>query len=909
MPNKLKLKKKKKNCEDASCLIGDQPRNTERSPEPLSVPAAGFSDTKHVKLAPVFLRAARHGDRKLQRPGLRPQQQPAERRGGRSPASALHGSLEEIQTTSSPEFPVRAVFNTLQEKSSLQEGASSENSLNRSSHLQKEKRKRGNESSESVSKRPRSEGAVGAGQSHISAQAVEESIDLTAERRNKLSRTRRLRQQSESEKLKTSGSLQTDSSFEDVLWTDKYSPQHSREVVGNSASVNKLQSWLKKWKDRADSDDQRQMEERKREENSSGFSMCGILGWKCNDDDDDDDVLHADSWDCGDFQGEAGPRDDREEPLCNTVLLMGPPGVGKTAAVYACSQELGFKLKEATQSHLVELPGRDPLRPAYFNNYNAKSSAAKSETLPGQTVTATSKKRAAQNFGRKGKARPATVTLANYFKTKAKADQFHFGAPSPSEKPDGKTWSRTPQSRKTTSLILFEEVDVIFDEDVGFLAAIKTFMTTTKRPVVLTTNDPSFRERFSCSLEEIIFKPPSAVDVCTYLQLVALAENVRLDLDDVRGLVGLSGGDVRRCLLQLQLWVHSGGGGQPQELGCVQNSSVTDRGERADLQLPGCTAGMLGLHSATQDQLKKLLKCQFWSETDMMDLLRLLVESWRRGVPLLYSNLELLLPKGTSVHHLDKGTCSEPGPKVSVDDSKPVRKVSRLSRRRRITASDTSTSSSRDETERNAAKVSSDCLDALTDFFDLMSYLDATMPPAEPLVSGSCRPEAFAWTGAEIKDGLLDEVSEEEEEGSSQERLLDIQAAVEGLGCHRCLWRVSTAWTDAQKYRQDLGDASWGRLVERLTFSKTQSLSFSLQPLCAPSVSHRRFELSRAVLSSDSFSLLGNRRAVAVDYMPVLRHVCRFQRRQRQKDEPASRSLNYLSSFSKSTLRLLAEDF
>ncbi|XP_027139360.1 ATPase family AAA domain-containing protein 5b isoform X1 [Larimichthys crocea] len=708
MPNKLKLKKKK--CEDASCLIGDQPRNTELSPE--LVPAAGFSDTKDVKLAPVFLRAAQHGERKLRRPVLRPQQQPAERCGGRSPASALHGCLEEIQTTSNPEFPVRAVLNTLQEKASLQEGPSSaENSLNRSSHLQKEKRKRGNESSETVSKRPRSEGAVGTGQCHISTQAVEESIDLTAERRNKLSRTRRLRQQSESEKLKTSGSLQRDSSLEDVLWTDKYSPQHSSEVVGNSASVNKLQSWLKKWKDRADSDDQRQMEERKQEENSS------------------------DSWDCGDFQGEAGPQDDREEPLCNTVLLTGPPGVGKTAAVYACSQELGFKvfevncsslrcgrhvlsqLKEATQSHLVEMPGRDPLRPAYFNNYNVKSSAAKSETLPGQTVTATSKKRAAQNFGRpgrKGKARPATVTLANYFKTKAKADQFHFGAPSPSEKPDGKTWSRTPQSKKTaTSLILFEEVDVIFDEDVGFLAAIKTFMTTTKRPVVLTTNDPSFRERFSCSLEEIIFKPPSAVDVCTYLQLVALAENVRLELDDVRGLLRLSGGDVRRCLLQLQLWVHSGGG---------QNSSVTDTGERADLQLPGCTACMLGLHSATQDQLKKLLKCQFWSETDTIDLLRLLVESWRRGVPLLYSNLELLLPigaKGTSVHHLDKGTCSglqsEPSPKVSVDDSKPVRKVSRLSRRRHITTFDTSTSSSRDKTERNAAKVSSDCLDALTD--------------------------------------------------------------------------------------------------------------------------------------------------------------------------------------------------
>ncbi len=32
------------------------------------------------------------------------------------------------------------------------------------------------------------------------------------------------------------------------------------------------------------------------------------------------------------------------------------------------------------------------------------------------------------------------------------------------------------------------QVDVIFPEDVGFLAAIKTFMSTTKRPIILTTN-------------------------------------------------------------------------------------------------------------------------------------------------------------------------------------------------------------------------------------------------------------------------------------------------------------------------------------------------------------------------------------------------------------------------------------
>lgn len=52
----------------------------------------------------------------------------------------------------------------------------------------------------------------------------------------------------------------------------------------------------------------------------------------------------------------------------------------------------------------------------------------------------------------------------------------------------------------------------------------------------------------------------SKESVCSYLQLVGLAEKVQLDFDDVSSLLRLTRGDVRRCLLQLQLWVHSGGG-------------------------------------------------------------------------------------------------------------------------------------------------------------------------------------------------------------------------------------------------------------------------------------------------------------------------------------------------------------
>ncbi|XP_071375882.1 ATPase family AAA domain-containing protein 5b [Centroberyx affinis] len=915
---------------------------------------------------------------------------------GQLSASARLSCLQEIRA-SHPAFPVRRVFCTLQKKGggSLEESESSEKPSCLSSlqlpHNHQEKRKRGSEidSSDKVSKRQRSNLAAAevktsySGDCHLSAQGVQGNTAPPAKRQprgSRLSRTHRLKQQresdhelkskptsrteSDSQSLLSSHSVQRDSSIEDELWTEKYSPQHSSEVIGNAASVNKLHSWLKKWKLRADCDERRKEEERKHEENSNN------------------------SWDCGDFQGEAGSEEEREEPPLNTMLITGPTGAGKTASVYACAQELGFKvfevncssqrsgrhllsqLKEATQSHLVETSGKDPLKPAYFNNYNTSSCSPKPATLSGKTaspvnVISTSKKRPRQKLGHKGKPNPATVTLASFFKMKAKADNLLSGGLSSSEKPDSEKLSNpsspgcggtVSQSKKTaTSLILFEEVDVIFDDDVGFLAAIKTFMATTKRPVILTTNDPSFRERFDGNLVEIIFKTPSAVNVRSYLQLVCLAEDVRLELDDVTSLLRLSRGDVRCCLLQLQLWAHSGGrrasqrGVLPKEPSSVHWSNVTEGEDSSDSYIP-CTASMLGLHTVTQHNLLNLLKCESWTEPDMNKLVNFLSESWRRAVPLLYCNLELLLPlpikaQGTPSLCPDEVTCSglqsEPAPpdihprihqpdgdvnvKAAATNSISVRNFSRLSRRKYATSNltlkphRTSLSlkgtnlrapSSNNKTEPNAANLATRCLDALTDFMDLMSYLDATTPAAEPLVS-----ERFVWTGAEIKDGLLDETREGEDGSCGQERLQEIQAAAEGLGFHRCWWRVSEVWTEAQRRRQELGEQRWGRLMERLTLpvsSQRQRLSCSFDPLCVPDVAQRRFELSRTVLSSRSFSLLGNRQAVSVDYMPVLRFICRSDRAQQQGKEPI-RFLNYLSSvhlgLSKSTLQLLAEDF
>ncbi|KAM4595843.1 ATPase family AAA domain-containing protein 5b [Fundulus diaphanus] len=947
---------------DGSCSDGE------------SLPAAHSSFSKGLKIAPIFGAADQLRKKNGSSAGRSDQAgntstHPSRRGDAKSPPSGsqlagkhgaavascrsshLESHLEEIHN-SNPAFPAPIVFSTL-----LKKAGEEPRPAEALQTLLKEK-SRGPEVS--LQPDPSADPEVGpcplTGQDGKQQQPRGNGLRCSRQSRRPLGlggSCHANRTTPDTELTKGSHRVQAESSFEDVLWTDKYAPRHSSEVIGNSASVNKLHSWLKKWKLRADADERRQMEQKQREEGTS--------------------------WDRGDFQGEAGLEDGGEEPCCNAMLLTGPSGVGKTAAVYACAQELGFKvfevncssrrcgrhvlsqLKEATQSHLVDTQGKDPLKPAYFNNYSVNSFTPKSEALPGKLqhpkiIASTSRKRTARNFrssGRKFKAKPAAVTLAHYFKVKGKADYFDISDKSTTGKPkteEVENYSAgcdemLPHSKKTAmSLILFEEVDVVFEDDVGFLAAIKAFMTSTKRPVVMTTSDPSFKEKFDSYLEEIIFKTPSAVNICSYLQLVCLAENVRLPSDDASSLFSLACGDVRRCLLQLQLWVSGSRGGSSrggelaeEPAGSLYSSSTGGGG--LDSKFPpwqaGCSAHMLGLHPVTLDYLRNSLQPGSWSETDTT-FLKILAESWRRSVPLLYSNLELLLsiaapgsdaePKCSDAHlHILRRNRT-----IGSEASPTCTKSSRLSRRRRAasasdakSASDltsepqrasslretgSKTPSSCAKPEDCAAKAVTDCLDGLADFFDLMSNIDAMLPQ---YISDPRAAEAFVWTGAAVKDGLLDEPAEEDSRSGTQDRLQEIKAAAEGLGCRRCWWRVTEARTEAHRWKQKLDAKQWNSLQERLMFttcSQRQNLSFTAQPGRTPSVFQRRFRLSRLVLCSKSFSLLGNRRAVCVDYLPVLRFICRTLGAQRLGSAWNYPSATHLG-LSKSAIRLLAEDF
>lgn len=83
---------------------------------------------------------------------------------------------------------------------------------------------------------------------------------------------------------------------------------------------------------------------------------------------------------------------------------------------------------------------------------------------------------------------PLPTASCKNSKTKVRELEKNAAANSPAASASKERVSDEQSKKVATSLILFEEVDVIFDDDSGFLAAIKTFMSTTKRPVILTTS-------------------------------------------------------------------------------------------------------------------------------------------------------------------------------------------------------------------------------------------------------------------------------------------------------------------------------------------------------------------------------------------------------------------------------------
>ncbi|CAN0025222.1 unnamed protein product [Lampetra planeri] len=811
---------------------------------------------------------------------------------------------------------------------------------------------------------------------------------------------------------------------DDLLWTEKYQPRSKDDIIGNSAAVRKLHGWLKEWKSHAN----REAERASRREKTESQSESG----------DDESSSSED-----------------EDSLCHGMLLTGPPGVGKTAAVYACAQELGFKvfevncssqrsgrhilaqLREATQSHQVSKQRAGGQGSVLRAPATASSSAA-GDSRPASKQQGTSARHSSPvKVLRSPRKRPVSprssaastknkqlpAAFANFFKVHSgKGSEDSDKEPAkkkPSREPKQNkrgcsvsTGSRSRKHAAATSLILFEEVDVVFDDDTGFLSAIKTFMVTTKRPIVLITSDPTFYLTFDGHYEQIHFKTPSMARVVPYLQVACLAEGLRVSVADVEALLAHTRGDVRRALLSLQLWACSGGAAlgeaQPQPpyerdegegVGCEAVLPQAAQGETH------CSESLLGLSEllGSHGSLYTLLTVSSTTTTpyslSLPTSVHALTETQRLGLDFVRCNWELLLPllvarcpaaptplsgaPPAAVTPVPEGNMqSKLGPEYE-DDSSPVKAplLGRSRQRRRgliFFDSDVydSEESSRDaartpqnpnasnvdseirngaaescgaqrgmqtrqrgpvgtdggeransidgaesggrvgpvvrprsDGERRAARAGLHCLDAVSQLANAFSYTDYRLTQHGREAEGPCGAGLLDWWPAQCRSGLLDasriggwDTGADMRDGVGSE----IRATVEALALRRCRSEISLALESP-----DLGPEVRQSLSLQVPEGKEAS-RFLPESLEVSRASEERRALAQLVAPGCvALSSLCARRAVAVDYLPALRQLCRTERR-REETHSKRRFHHYLEEkleLSRSTFGALAADF
>ncbi|XP_055533532.1 enhanced level of genomic instability 1 [Wyeomyia smithii] len=221
-----------------------------------------------------------------------------------------------------------------------------------------------------------------------------------------------------------------------------------------------------------------------------------------------------------DFEGSNSSVSSSSTNICNHVVLVGPTGCGKTCNVYAIANEMNFnvlelnassrrkgkiilqELQEATQSHQVRR--KDEQVDIFKKALARKNSKSKLRKL--------------------------------------------------STDSDGGV------SSKKLSLILIEDADIVFDQDEGFVAAINQLISTSKRPIVLTTTNQNCPHLSRYIGNNVIrYVAPGIGHVAKLLSVLALVEKVHIDQNDLARLYALNRKDLRKTVNELQFFIQTGG--------------------------------------------------------------------------------------------------------------------------------------------------------------------------------------------------------------------------------------------------------------------------------------------------------------------------------------------------------------
>ncbi|KAI9260758.1 hypothetical protein BDA99DRAFT_513135 [Phascolomyces articulosus] len=302
----------------------------------------------------------------------------------------------------------------------------------------------------------------------------------------------------------------------------------------------------------------------------------------------------------------------------NLMLVFGPHGVGKTTSVYTAAQQVGYEVfeinpgmrragkdlmaavGEMTKSHQVNFldhasaslssssqqqqqqqQQQQPAEPIIDKSQKDISSMFQKITSPKKRSQEEEKQQDSTNNKKRRMAKESSVVTKK--KTKSNGIMSHFGRIKTSrnvsmeEEEDKATssdweddmdykmhheqeevpnqWMKQPLASTKQSLILLEEVDLLFDDDKGFWTAVLELAQTSKRPIIMTCNDTDMVPIEAMKLEKAIeIHPQTTHSLIPYLQLVCFKEGYAVNPMDLFYLVATMGSDLRQLIHTLEVW-------------------------------------------------------------------------------------------------------------------------------------------------------------------------------------------------------------------------------------------------------------------------------------------------------------------------------------------------------------------